>query len=465
VAKSGSRATGQSLAPGATRPVPGPRGVPGLGVIPFLAPNPFGYLMHAASLYAGIFRFPVGPVEVYLVSHPDYVQHILVTNAENYNKGPIMNGIRMALGNGLFTSDGEFWRRQRRLMQPAFHNRMIQRMTGPMSQAIEEHLARLQPAVDEGRAIDLLKEMVVLNIKITLDTLFGATVSPADAVAMLYETDRVFLGMSKNLWTFFVPGWLPVPGRRAYVEAIQRLDRRVKNIIAERRASGVARDDLLGILLAMRDEESGEGMTDSQVRDEIFTMFLAGYESTSSALTWTLYLLGRHPAVEGKLQQELATVLNGRTPTYEDLPRLPYARMILDEALRLYPPFPMFFRTAVNHDVIDGYPIPGGASIVISPYAGHHHPLFWASPETFDPERFCPERFTDDVKNAYFPFGKGQRLCIGRPVALTQAHLTLCILAQRYARTPLGAASGAMKWALTLQPRDGLPMRLERRLP
>ncbi len=447
----------------ATRRVPGPRGVPGLGVIPFLARDPFGYLMRSASLYAGIVRFPVGPVEVYLVSHPDYVQHILVTNADNYNKGAIMTGIRMALGNGLFTSDGEFWRRQRRLMQPAFHNRLIQRMTEPMAKAMDDHLARLQPAIDQGATIDMLKEMVVLNIKITLDTLFGATVSPSEAVDMLYETDSVFMGMSKNLWTFFIPTSLPVPGRRAYVAAIQRLDRRVKRIIAERRASGEARDDLLGILLAIQDEETGEVMTDSQLRDEIFTMFLAGYESTSSALTWTLYLLGKNPAVEDKLQAELATVLNGRPPTYEDLPSLPYARMALDEALRLYPPFPMFFRTAVSDDIIDGYHVPGGASIVISPYAGHHHPLFWDSPEKFDPERFGPLRLTDDVKNAYFPFGKGRRLCIGRPLALTQAHLTLCVIAQRYERTHVSAAAGEMKWALTLQPRHGLPMRIRRR--
>lgn len=449
----------------ALKRVPGPAGLPVVGVLPSLLRSPFDFLMRQAARHQGIVRVPVGPIGVYLVYHPDYVQHILVQAAGRYEKGRIMQGIRLALGNGLFTSEGDFWRRQRRLMQPAFHHRMVERMTAAMAGAIQQHVDGWQPLAARGQPVDMLKEMVTLNIKITLDTLFGSTVKPADAEWLFHATDAVFLGMSKNLWTFFLPSSLPLPGRRQYLRSIRALDRRIMQMVAERRASGEERNDLLGILLSMRDEESGAGMSDRQLRDEIFTFFLAGYESTSSALTWAWYLLAKHPDVEAKLQGELASVLHGRPPTLVDLPNLPYAQMVLDETLRLYSPFPIYFRTAIEDDQIDGMKIPAGAPILISPYAAHHHAAYWDKPEVFDPERFSAARLTDQVKHAYFPFGKGQRLCIGRPLALAEAHLTLCAIAQRFDRRLLPGVDPKPRFALTLQPKGGLPLLLTERKP
>ncbi|WP_433182115.1 cytochrome P450 [Actinoallomurus sp. CA-150999] len=443
----------------ATAPVPGVRGVS----LVALAKDPFGYCMKAAQQGDGLVRLGAGPVRAYLVSHPDYVRHILVGNAANYIKGSIMDGIRLALGNGLFTSDGDFWRRQRRLMQPAFHNRRIQRMAETVVEATDASMASWAPAVANGTPIDILRESVQINITIILKTLFGTDIDDKRSTRLHDLTDQVFAGMTRRVWTFFVPSWLPTPGASAYGRAIEALDQEIYALIAARRAAladGDAGEDLLSALIQAEDAETGERMSDRQLRDEVFTIFIAGYESTATGVAWAWHLLTGHPEAAARLREEVDRVLDGRRPGYDDLAELTYTRQVVSETFRLYPAFPMYFRGSVEDDVVGPYAIPGGANIIISPYATHHDPRHWDDPETFDPDRFTPERYDARARDAYYPFGKGQRMCIGEPMSLTIAQLLIATIAQAYEVRAVPGAQVTGRYAMTYQPKNGLPVVL-----
>lgn len=445
--------------------VPGPKGLPLIGALPGLVRDPFGFCMKAAAESDGLVRLAVGPKAVYLASHPDYVRHILVDNSANYIKGSMMDGIRLALGNGLFTSDGDFWKRQRRLMQPAFHPRGMRQMAQTIEQVVHAGIRRWEPASDRGEPIDVLEESIHLNIEIIVAALLGSAVDAERSARLLELTDLVFRGMTKRVWTFFLPPWMPAPGAAAYRRAIAALDEEIYDLIAVRRSEpGIEQQgDLLAMLLSAKDAETGEQMSDRQLRDEIFTLFVAGYESTATGVAWTCHLLCRNPEINGRLSAELDRVLSGRSPAYEDLPKLTYTQMVVNEALRHYPAFPMYFRSATETDVVGPYTIPAGADIVVSPYATHHDPRYWDDPEAFDPDRFLPERFGAEARRAYYPFGVGQRRCIGEPMALASTQLLLAALVQTY---EISLAPGTVvkpRYAMTYHPKDGLPLILKRR--
>ncbi len=443
-----------------TPAVPGPRGLPGLGLLPWLLRDPFGTCMRAARDPAGLVRLRVGPVSVYLVYHPDFIQRVLVTEARRYGKGPIMRGIREALGDGLFTAENEPWVAQRRLMQPAFHRRRIDPLGALATEIAVEHMQGWDERVRAGDPVDGLQEMILLNIRFVVQALFGSSMRSDDATRIREATDGVFKGMASRIWTFFLPAVLPLPGRKAFTQAIATLDQEVQHVTRLRRAQDDPGDDLLGLLLCAQDEETGRGMTDREVRDEIFTLFQAGYESTASGLTWTLHLLARHPEIQAQVRRELQEVVGDRDATVDDFPRLPRLCRAIDEALRLYPPFPMFFRTTECDVELGPYHLPKGAPLILSPYATHHHPDFWDDPERFDPDRFAPERMDDRTRRAYYPFGAGQRLCIGRGMALMESRLILAAMLRRYEWAPASDRELKLSYALTLQPRGGLPLRL-----
>lgn len=440
----------------ATRKAP----TPSVSTLPLLLHDPVRFCLRAATQGPGIVRLNTGFMQVYIVSDPEYVRHVLVTNAGNYGKGSIMDGIRLALGNGLFTSDGDAWRRQRRLMQPAFHGRQIENMAATVTELTETMTRQWATRVDRGEPIDILAESTKLNIQIILRVLFGAEVNQDNAARLLRLTDAVFAGMARRVWTFFLPPWVPTPGAAAYRAAIVALEQEIYGIIRTRRATGPGeRPDLLDVLLDVVDDQ-GDPMTDKQLRDEIFTIFLAGYESTASGITWCWHLLTQHPHVAETLRVELDETLRGDSPRFEDLTRLPYLRRVLDETFRLYPSFPMFFRSSTTADTIGPYGIPAKAQLVISPYATHHDPRYWHDPEAFDPDRFSPERFTTAARNAYYPFGKGQRICIGEQLSLLIAQLTIATLAQRYDSRPTPGTGVKPRYAMTYQPKHGLPVIL-----
>lgn len=436
--------------------MPGPLGNPVFGVMRELQHDQLGFYMKLRRQYGDIVRFRVlGPIFAYVLFHPNDIDYVLRRNQQNYHKGIAHQRFKSLLGEGLLTSDGALWRRERRLAQPAFHRQRIAGFATTMTEATAQMLERWQDYAQSGQAFDIAAEMTRLTLAVVGRTLFSTDVS-GEASTVRKNLYIALEHINYELSHFTLPERVPTPGNLRYFRAVRALDTVVHEIIDERRQSGEDRGDLLSMLMLARDEETGESMSDAQLRNEVMTLILAGHETTANTLTWTWYLLAQHPDVEHRLHEELASVLNGRTPTLEDLPRLPYARMILDEALRLYPPAWGMSRKTVNADEIRGYAIPAGAELAVVQYVTHRHPDFWENPEQFDPERFTPERSAGRPHFAYFPFGGGPRLCIGNTFALMEAHLILAMMAQTYSPRLVPNQRVVPEPIITLRPRDGL---------
>jgi cytochrome P450 len=421
--------------------------------------DPIGFVSALARDYGDAVCLGMGPVDAYLFHHPDAVKHILQDNNQNYVKGEIIGRVKVLIGEGLFTSEGDFWRRQRRLAQPAFHRERIAGLAGTMVRRTAERLDAWQPAMRRGAPIDVAAEMNALTLTIVGETLFGRDLSgeAADAGRAL----RVALEVCANraMSYFVLPVWVPTARNRALRAALRTLDGLVYDIIDGRRRSGETGDDLLGMLMSVRDEETGEGMSRGQLRDEVMTFLLAGHETTAVALAWTWYLLALNPDVAERARTETLAVLGDRDPALDDLPRLPLARMVVEEAMRLYPPVWGIGRQAIAADEIGGYDVPAGAIVNLSPWVTHRHPAFWDEPDRFDPERFRPGVERTRPRFAYFPFSGGPRLCIGEQFALMEAQLIVAMMLRRYRLLLVDRTAVVPEPTLTLRPRGGLAMR------
>lgn len=302
-------------------------------------------------------------------------------------------------------------------------------------------------------------EMMQLTLRIVGQALFSLDLA-SETSAIGAAVTTVLAHAADYVFHPFPPLSVPTPRNRRMQRAIHELDQLVYRMIAERRARETEREDVLALLLSAQ-EETGQGMTDRQVRDEVMTLLMAGHETTANTLAWTWYLLSSHPEVEHRLQVELEKVLGGRLPTVEDLAELKFTRMILEEALRLYPAAPVLSRKAISADEVQGYPIAANSMIIISPYAMHRHPAFWDEPERFDPERFTPERAATRPAFTYFPFGGGPRVCLGNHFAMMEAQLILATVAQRYQVRLLPGHPVEPQMVVTLRPRYGLPMIIQ----
>ena len=448
---------------------PGPAGRPPIEDLRALQIGPHAFLRRAAARYGDVLRYPLGPLAVYLVSHPDGVRRILQDNARNYSKDTFQYNLLAAItGHGLLTSDGDLWLRQRRLIQPAFHRQRIASFGPLMTDAAEKMLARWQRHADSGRPLDVAAEMMHVTLKIVGKALFGVEIGDqADALAhaTLVVLDHIVF-RAKTLAV--LPPWLPTPGNWRARRAQQTLEEAVQQTIQARRAgpahpAATTATDLLAMLMAARDAQTGQGMSDQQLRDEIMTMLIAGHETVASALAWTWHLLAGAPEVEARLHAEVDRVLAGRTPTVEDLPNLPYTAQVFDEALRLYPPAWIITRKALADDEIGGYRIPAGALVVASPYVTQRDARFWPDPDVFEPERFLPERTADRPRFAYYPFGGGPRLCIGAHFAAVEAGLIIAATAQRFCLRRTPGQQVAVEPSVTLRPQHGLLMMLHAR--
>jgi cytochrome P450 len=412
--------------------------------------------------YGDVVRFRMLLWPAYILYHPDHLKYVLHDNYCNYNKQfPMMNTARPLFGNGLFTNDGEPWLHQRRLMQPSFHHKRLATFGSIMTGSTLALLERWQDAGQQP--LDILQEMMRLTQRIAGLALFNLDLSnEADTIGSTFTTLLPLLLQYTMLP--FPPLWVPTTRNRRLQAGIETLNSVVYGIINKRRKQSAdpatAPGDLLSMLLAARDEETGEGMSDQQVRDEVITLLLGGYETTSLALTWTWYLLSQYPDAEQRLHSELDAVLAGQTPTVEHLSALPYTRMVIQEALRLYPPAFGMTRYAVAADEIGGYPIPAHSIIFMTPYYTHRHPTFWEDPERFDPERFTPERSAGRPRFAYFPFGGGPRQCIGNTFAMMEAQLVLATVAQRYQLRLVPGHPVEPQVVFTVRPRYGMPMTL-----
>ncbi len=452
----------REIRPGVPMRPAGPRGVPILGMLPAVRRNPTAVFLSAALRFGDVVYFKIGSRHGYLVTNPADVRHVLQDNARNYHKSPLYDKLRAALGNGLLTSEDEFWLRQRRIAQPAFHRQRIAALANVMADAARDVATEWQTIAAAGQPVDVAEEMMRLTRTVVLRALLGADLGPfASKVDPAWTVMNQYVG--ESFWSLGFTDGLPTPKYRRFQAAQAVLRGAVEHVISQRRRSGSDSGDLLSLLLSARDEETGETMTDEQLRVEVTTFLLAGQETTSLALTWTWYLLSQHARALQRLESEIDAVLDGRPPGYADLVSLPFTRMVIDEALRLYPPAWGISRQALSDDELGGYHLPRGWLVFIIPYVLHRLPAFWPDPETFDPERFLPERSADRPKFVYLPFGAGPRQCIGNHFALIEAALIVASLAQRY-RLHLVPRHRVEPWPLiTLRPRFGMPMIIERR--
>jgi cytochrome P450 len=454
-------------APATLRTAPGPRPRFPLGVLPELRKDPLAFFLRMQREHGDVVRLPVGPRHVHALFHPEAVRRVLQDNARNYTKQTRgFDAVRMLLGQGLLTSEGDFWLRQRRLAQPAFHRQRIAGFARTMAESAaalaDAWAAELEAAGPggPGPVVDVGHAMVRLTLRIAGLTLFSTDVSAGAAefgralgVALAYANARINQPLA-------LPRSVPTPANRRAEKAAAVLDGVVRGIITRRRQEGGPPDDLLALLMEAVDEESGQRMSDTQLRDEVMTLLLAGHETTANGLCWAWVLLSRHPDVRRRLEAELASVLGGRAPSFEDLPRLVYTRQVVDEVLRLYPPAWIFSRSPSADDQAQGFRLEAGAYVLMSPWVTHRHPGLWENPEGFDPERFAPERAAALPRFAYFPFGGGPRQCIGNTFALVEMTLVLAALCQRFRLELVPGVPVEPEPTITLRPRDGLRMRL-----
>lgn len=440
---------------------PGPEGVPVLGSLPKMWGDPLSFLLTSALVYGDVVRYKFGPKIAHLLTHPEHIKYVLQDNQKNFSKetrGFIT--LREFLGMGLLTAEGETWLRQRRIAQPAFHRQKIAGLGGSMVRAAEAFAARWGEHARSGRAVDIASEMMKLTLRIAGETLLSTDVSlQAETVGkaltiMLREARR------RILKAFTIPLSLPTKRNKEIIEAMALLDGLVYRMIDERRKSGGGPEDLLSMLLGARDAETGEGMNDKQLRDEVLTIFVAGHETTANALAWTFYLLSKFPSAARKIRAELAEVLGGRSPSVDDIPRLKYTSMVLDESMRLYPPAWVFSRAAREDDEIGGYFIPKGSYLFLSPFITHRKPSLWEDPEGFDPERFSPERSVSIPRFAYFPFGGGPRQCIGNTFAIMESLLLLAVFLQKYRLDLVPGHPVEPEHLVTLRPKHGILMSI-----
>lgn len=441
---------------------PGPQGWLALKMMSELRRDSWGLLLKLIQQYGDVVRFQVLAWPLFLIAHPDHIKYILQEKYLQYNKDVFdYRLLKQFLGNGLLTNEGDSWLRQRRLMQPAFHRQRIAAFDGLMAETTLAHMQRWEPHAQNHTPLDMAVEMMRLTLHIVCKAFFSVDVTDeTDTIGSAFSMVNRHLTQQSS--SPFVPLSLPTPGNLRFRSAVHALDSVVHEIIRQHREQNTGTDDLLSMLLQVRDAETGEGMNDQQVHDEVITLLLAGHETTANALSWTWYLLSQHPDVEQRLHDELQNVLAGRLPTSEDLPQLSYTHMVVQEAMRLYPPSWIISRNAVVEDSIGGYTIPAHAPILLLPYVTHRHPDFWPDPERFDPERFTPEQVATRPRYAYVPFGGGPRQCIGNTFAMTEAQLILATIAQQYRAALVPGQTVSPEPLITLRPRNGLLMTLKR---
>ena len=443
------------------RKAPGPPGRPLIGNLLEFRRDVLGALMESRQRYGDVVRFRLGPKIVHLVAGPEQIEYVLLTRHENYNKNTRSSSkIRSVTGQGLLTSNGDFWLRQRRLTQPIFARERLEGFLEIMTSTTGEMLDRWGALSRQGKPVDVASEMMRLTCTIIGKALFGTDVS--SDLETIAESATVLMSHAwRRLERIVDPGVrLPTPANRRFHRALRRLNQVVYRIINERRTAERG-DDLLSMLLARSDEHTGQRMSDAEVRNETITLLLAGHETTANALTWAWYLLSQHPEVALRAREETTAVLGGRPRAIEDLSRLEYTNRLLRESLRLYPPIWIMERQAIADDTIGGFHIPAGSSVVISPYVTHRHPGFWYDPERFDADRFLPEPSAGRAAHAYIPFGGGQRLCIGSSFATAEALVILAMVLQRYRLELVPGHPVSAKPGITLRTMHGLLMSLK----
>lgn len=452
-----------------TKRPPGPKGNPITGNISDFAAGQLDFLLETAKEYGDISFLKLLVFNAYLLAESDLVREVLVSQKDIFEKAAIDKKILgKFLGQGLLISEGDFHKRQRKLAQPAFHHRRIQNYAEVMVDYTDHLLNDWQ----DGQPVDMADEMMRLTMFIVSKTLFDADAitSSGDTAETVSQAIHDLQRISNADYQrgFLIPDWVPTANNRTRKQAIIQYQHTIDAIITERRATAVNGQvedsgDLLSMLMLSQDED-GSQMDDKQLRDEVATLFAAGHETTSNALTWTWYLLSQHPKAEAKLHEEVDRVLNGRFPTLSDLEQLPYTLTVIKESMRLYPPaWILNGRVAIQDTQIGGYDVPKGTTIFISPYVMHRLPQHFPNPEQFNPDRWTAEMEKALPKYAYMPFGGGPRICIGNAFAMMEAQLILATIAQRFQMSLQPDYHLELNSHITLSPKGGMPMQLQAR--
>ena len=384
----------------------------------------------------------------YVIHHPDDVKRVLVSNHKNYTKGVGLDRVKILLGNGIMTSEGDFWRRQRYMMQPMFHRRVITDFARIIDAANDRFIARWEAQAARGESVNVTDDMSELTLDIVLRAVFGR------------DLDRFSAESGGNPFAVVTKE----PARNLqFAYKFRSLGKLVASLMRRRATENAEHVDFLAMLMSARDKESGAAMSERELIDEVMTLVVAGHETTASALNWTWYLLALHPQVEARLHAEIDAAPSASSPSLAQMEALPYTQQVVNEALRLYPPGWLLSRRAIGADVLGGFAIPAGTDVLLSPYLLHRHPRFWPDPDTFRPERFAAENEAERPRFAYMPFAAGPRHCIGETFALYEMLMHLYKVARRYRLTYLPAEPVELEAQINLRTKNPLHMRLERR--
>lgn len=442
---------------------PGPRGDWLIGSMRDFRRDSLGTIARSFETYGEIVRFQIGRRTLHWLSHPELAQEVLVERGDDFVKMRRDQGLGLVLGNGLVTnSDHDSWLTQRRMIQPMFHRQRLAAMGDKMVAAGERMLERWQ-ARPAGEIVNIADEMMQVTLDIITQTMFSAdmlstagTVGPAVGLTTHFVSQRAVNPINLPL------NW-PTRRNRAFRQATQTLDRIVYQIIEQRRAEGTTYGDLLDMLLEARDADLGESMSNQQLRDEVLTIFSAGHETTANALSWAWYALAQQPEILARLQAELDSVLQGRTPTIDDLPNLPYTQQVFNEVLRLHPPVPSMPRLVAHDTTLRGYALPGDSLVFISIYNIHRHSEFWTEPKLFNPDRWAGDGHKRQHRLAFMPFGAGPRMCIGNNLSLMEGQLLLALVAQYAELRLVPDQQVTPEVAVTMRPKGGLKMTIHPR--
>jgi cytochrome P450 len=435
---------------------PGPSRWAAPGILRQLRADRIGLMSEAVREYGDAVRVAIGPKKLYIFNHPDHAKHVLADNAANYHKGIGYTEAKRALGDGLLTSEGALWKEQRRTIQPVFQHKRIARQADVIVDEALGLVERLR--AHSGNRVDVLDEVTALTLGVLGTTLLDMDLGGFESIGHSFEAvqDQALFEMET---LGLVPQWLPTAGQRAFRAARADLERIVEILIERRKAAPVeSGDDVLTRLIASTSKEADKRVGDRRMRDELVTLLLAGHETTASTVGWTLHAVSQHPEVRQRLHEEAVAVYGDRRPSYEDLTRLRYTHMVLQEAMRLYPPVWILPRRALADDEVGGYHVPAGADVLISPYTLHRHPRYWPEPDRFDPARFDPDTPSDRPRYAHIPFGAGPRFCVGNHLGMMEATFIISALMRDLRLDKVPGHTVKPEPMMSLRLGGGLPM-------
>lgn len=442
-----------------TLKIPGPKLNIAISGAKELRKSPLKYLVNMDKTYPGISNFKLLHLNMVLLTDPKLIRFVLQTNQKQYVKNTAYKHLKLVLGNGLVTSEGELWRRQRKLIQPSFHKQAIYNMFNTMLACTNEMIEEWKVKLKKNPVIDFSEEMMATTLQIIAQTMLSKDVksdSKAVADSLSYLLKAIDQKAVKALNT---PMWVPTTSNFKFKKERKVLDGVIYSIINERKKAVVKKGDLLDMLMESTYEDTGEHMPDDLLKDELMTVFLAGHETTASALTWTFYLISQHPEVYKKLKNEVDTIVGKEEMTFAHFQQLKYTKACLNEAMRLYPPVWIIGRKATEDNMVGDYLIKKDMDILILPYIMHRHPDYWKNPETFDPDRWETEEVKQMDKFTYFPFAAGPRMCIGNNFALFEADIIITKVIQQFKFEYAGDKPAKMDPTLTLRVKGGMPMR------